>query len=145
MPAGGPLGRSISSSQGAFTTPIVTNNPVFQVKLLSVDDKMEQKGGDSKKMQDTIKRGDKIIGKAMGDSGKKKYKGVVQNILKDSNGNELSYVITDEDGNQIKIDPSTATFLDLHDTGREAGSAERNRVTESNHVMLFEDWKASRS
>jgi hypothetical protein len=145
MPAGGPLGRAITKSQGAFTTPIVTNNPVFQVKLLSVDDKMEQKGGDSQKMQDTIKRGDKIVGQAMSDSSKKKYKGVVQNIQKDSNGNEICYVITDEDGNQVKIDPSTAAFLDLHDTGREAGSAERNQVTESNYVMLFEDWKASRS
>jgi hypothetical protein len=150
MPAGGPLGRAITNSQGAFVTPIVTNNPVFQVKLASVDDRMEQKAGDSDEMQDKIKRGDKISGTPIGEKPREKQKkriGLVQNIIKDANGNETAYVITDEDGDQIKIDPSSAAFIDMHDTGREAGSAEKYKMTESKvagPAMLFEQWKANR-
>lgn len=144
MPHGGQFSRAVTQSQGAFVTPIVTNNPVFQVKILSFDDRMEQRAGNSKRMEDNIKRGDEIVGQAMGDNGKKKYRGAVQNITKDENGNELYYVIIDEDGNKQKIDPTTASLLDLHDTGRETRSAERNSVTESNHVMLYEEWLESR-
>jgi hypothetical protein len=149
MPAGGPLGRAITNSQGAFVTPIVTNNPVFQVKLATVDDRMEQKSGNSEKMQDKIKRGDTISGTPIGErpnTKQKKRMGVVQNILKDANGNETAYVITDEDGDQLKIDPSSASFIDMHDTGREASSGERWEMTEnvSCRAMLFEEWKQSK-
>lgn len=150
MPAGGPLGRAITNSQGAFVTPIVTNNPVFQVKLASVDDRMETKAGNSNRMNDEIKKGDKIIGTPIGEKPGKKQKkrtGVVQTIFKDANGNVISYTITDEDGDQVKIDPSSAVFLDMHDTGREAGSGEKFTVSESlsGPAMFFEEWKTSRS
>lgn len=151
MPAAGPIGRSLSRSQGAFTTPIITNNPVFQVKLVAVDDRMEQRGGNSEVMEDKIKRGDQISGTPTGENPNQKQRkriGRVQNIIKDAHGNDIAYVITDEDGDQVKIDPSSAVFIDMHDTGREASSGEKNKMTESKKIshqaLLFEDWKASR-
>ena len=141
MPQGGQIGRSMARSQGAFVTPIITNNPVFQVKLLDVDDKMEAPAGDQKPMEDEIKRGEAVIGMALGGDNKKKHKGLVQNIVKDPKGNVTSYIITDEDGDQLKLDPTSVGRLDLHDEGKEKHAGGDFQVSENkNRALDFDTW-----
>lgn len=140
MPNGGRTGRAIAKSQGAFVTPIVTNNPVFQVKLADVDDKLEQPAGQQKEMKDEIRRGEAVIGTALGKDNKKKHKGIVQNIVKDANGNVTSFTITDEDGDQIKLDPTSVARLDLHDEGKNKTAGDTFKVMESNRAKSFEDF-----
>ena len=140
MPNGGRTGRAIAKSQGAFVTPIVTNNPVFQVKLADVDDKLEQPAGQQKEMKDEIRRGEAVVGTAMGKDNKKKHKGIVQNIVKDANGNVTSFTITDEDGDQIKLDPTSVARLDLHDEGKNKTAGDTFKVMESRRAKSFEDF-----
>jgi hypothetical protein len=141
MPQGGKVGRAISRSQGAFVTPIVTNNPVFQVKLVDVDDKFEQPAGQQKPMKDEIRRGEAVVGMALGNDNKKKHKGLISNIIKDAKGNVTSFVITDEDGDQIKLDPTSVARLDLHDDGKEKHAGEDFQVTEQNNrAKDFNTW-----
>lgn len=141
MPQGGKTGRALAKSQGAFVTPIVTNNPVFQVKLADVDDKMEQPAGQQKPMEDEIRRGEEVVGTAIGKDNKKKHKGIVQNITKDANGNITSFTITNEDGDQLKLDPTSVARLDLHDEGKDKHAGDDMKVMErSNRAMDFDTW-----
>lgn len=143
MPQGGRVGRSIAKSQGAFVTPIVTNNPVFQVKLVDVDDKLEQPAAQQKPMKDEIRRGEAVIGTALGKDNKKKHKGIVDNIIKDANGNVTSFTIVDEEGDQIKLDPTSVSRLDLHDDGKNKIAGDDFKVMEkSNKAMSFDAWLA---
>ena len=141
MPQGGRVGRSIAKSQGAFVTPIVTNNPVFQVKLVDVDDKLEQPAGQQKPMKDEIRRGEAVVGTALGTDNKKKHKGIVDNIIKDAEGNITSFTIVDENGDQIKLDPTSVSRLDLHDDGKNKIAGDNFAVMEqSNRAMDFDTW-----
>ncbi len=140
MPQGGKTGRSIAKSQGAFVTPIVTNNPVFQVKLADVDDKMEQPAAQQEPMEDEIRRGEAVVGVALGKDNKKKHKGHIENIGKDSNGNVISFTITDEDGDKIKLDPTSISRLDLHDEGKEKHAGGDFKVMESHRAKDFHSW-----
>lgn len=141
MPQGGRVGRSIAKSQGAFVTPIVTNNPVFQVKLIDVDDKLEQPAAQQKPMKDEIRRGEAVIGTALGRDNKKKHKGIVDNIIKDANGNVTSFTIVDEEGDQIKLDPTSVSRLDLHDDGKNKVAGDDFKVMEkSNRAKDFNTW-----
>jgi len=143
MPQGGRVGRSIAKSQGAFVTPIVTNNPVFQVKLIDVDDKLEQPAAQQKPMKDEVRRGEAVIGTALGKDNKKKHKGIVDNIIKDANGNVTSFTIVDEDGDQIKLDPTSVSRLDLHNDGKNKIAGDDFKVMEkSNKAMSFDAWLA---
>ena len=141
MPNGGRTGRAIAKSQGAFVTPIVTNNPVFQVKLVDVDDKLEQPAAQQEPMKDEIRRGEAVVGTALGKDNKKKHKGIVQNIVKDAKGNPSAFIITDEDGDQIKLDPTSVARLDLHDEGKNTKAGDDFKVTEKFKALNFEDWK----
>ena len=145
MPQGGKTGRAIAKSQGAFVTPIVTNNPVFQVKLADVDDKLEQPAGQQKAMKDEIRRGEAVVGTALGKDNKKKHKGLVENIIKDSKGNITAFVITDEDGDKIKLDPTSVARLDLHDEGKEKHAGGDFKVSESSRALDFDSWNSSKS
>ena len=143
MPQGGRVGRSIAKSQGAFVTPIVTNNPVFQVKLIDVDDKLEQPAAQQKPMKDEVRRGEAVIGTALGKDNKKKHKGIVDNIIKDANGNVTSFTIVVEDGDQIKLDPTSVSRLDLHNDGKNKIAGDDFKVMEkSNKAMSFDAWLA---
>lgn len=145
MPAGGRTGRAMSKSQGAFVTPIVTNNPVFQVKILGMDDKLEQPAGQQKPMADEIKRGEAIIGVVIGGGKeKKKHKGLVQNITKSSDGTVTSFTITDEDGDTLKIDPNSVARLDLHDEGKNKNAGQDFKIAEG-RAMDFASWKLNES
>ena len=137
MPQGGRMGRALAKSQGAFITPIVTNNPAFQVKMLNVDDRLEQQAGTEKRMKDNFKVGDVIIGTEF--NKKDKHRGKITKLVKDSEGKLNSYMIDDEDGDTIKIDPTTAERLDLHDTGGNSKSGENFALVE--RTYNYEGWK----
>ena len=141
MPQGGRVGRSIAKSQGAFVTPIVTNNPVFQVKLVDVDDKLEQPAAQQEPMKDEIRRGEAVVGTAIGTDGKKKHKGIIQNITKDAKNNNTSFTIIDEDGDQIKLDPTSVARLDLHDDGKNTVAGDDFKVME---MISFDEWKGKK-
>jgi hypothetical protein len=148
MPQGGRTGRAMAKSQGAFVTPIVTNNPVFQVKVLGMDDRMEQSAGQQEPMKDEIRRGEAVVGIAIGGGKeKKKHKGLVENIIKDSNGNVTSVVITDEDGDKLKLDPTSIKRLDLHDEGKNSTAGEDFKIAEDSvyRAKTFDDWKLNES
>jgi hypothetical protein len=134
----------ISSGTGSFVTPIVTNNPVFQVKVLAVDDKMETKAGAEKKRQNNLKISDTIKGIVLGGESKKNQKGKIQKIEKDADGDILSYVIINEKGDKLKIDPSSAQKINLNGD-KEFGEPVVSSPVSENYVLLFEQWKSSKN
>jgi hypothetical protein len=138
-------GRAITQSQGAFVTPIVTNNPVFQVKILAVDDKLETRPGQSKPIAKTFRNGDVIRGNKIGGDNKKDYIGTISNIKKGGDGNIIYYTIHDDSGQTVDLDPSTISMVDFHDTSNSKIDGENFYVMESisSNVMNFVEWKRS--
>jgi len=104
---------------------------------------MEQPAAQQKPMTDEIRRSEAIIGTALGKDNKKKHKGIVQNIVKDSSGNVTAFIITDEDGDQIKLDPTTVSRLDLHDEGKNKTAGDDFKVMELARAVSFEDFLRS--
>jgi hypothetical protein len=135
--------RNISSGSDSFVTPIVTNNPVFQVKILSVDDKMETKAGTEKKRKDTLKISNTIKGIVLGGESKKIEKGKIEKIEKDANGDILSYVIINSKGDKLKIDPSSAQQINLNGDKGFGENIVSSPVSE-NYVLLYEQWKSNK-
>ena len=58
------VGRTPQSTQEHV--PTSKENPVFTLKILNVDRRMEQKGSPAKEEEITLKIGDPIIGKELG-------------------------------------------------------------------------------
>ena len=133
--------RNIST--GSFVTPIVTGNPVFQVKVLSVDDKMEAKAGAAKKRVDSLKISDTIEGIVLGGGSKVKEKGKIHKIEKDADGDILSYVIINTKGDKLKIDPSSAQRINLNGD-KEFGEPVVSSPIPENYVFLFEQWQTNK-
>jgi len=130
-------------STGSFVTPIVTGNPVFQVKVLSVDDKMEAKAGAAKKRVDSLKISDTIEGIVLGGGSKEKERGKIQKIEKDADGDILSYVIINTKGDKLKIDPSSAQRINLNGD-KEFGEPVVSSPIPENYVFLFEQWQTNK-
>lgn len=129
------VGKSMSGGamggKSAQVTPMITDNPVFKFKVVDVDRRMEQTSGNGKEPVETLKIGEPIQGKKVGD--RKAYRGRIQNIEKDSEGDLLYVIITNEEGENIKIDPTSIQKLNLND-----GTLKNE--SENRKVLLYEQW-----
>ena len=129
------VGKSMSGGamggQSGHVTPMITDNPVFKFKVVDVDRRMEQTSGNGKEPVETLKIGEPIQGKKVGD--RKAHRGRIQNIEKDSEGDLLYVIITNEEGENIKIDPTSIQKLNLND-----GTLKNE--SENRKVLLYEQW-----
>lgn len=107
----------IAGGVGSIDTSVITNNPVFKVSIVPASDELQEKPRykiDRKK----LKLGDIIEGNRLtkkGEKDNKKYIGRIQRIERDEKGNDLYYIIIDEKGKRIKINPNAASFIDFSD------------------------------
>jgi hypothetical protein len=130
-------GRSISTGNLSPMIPIVTNNPAFQVKILPVDGRNEEKAGLQKpddKEQAAVKIGDYIAGEVVSDTKKKgkKVAGKVTQVLK-NNQDIYGYKILDTEGKEVVIDPTTVV---IQDPNGHQGDANES------YVLTYENWLA---
>ena len=107
--------RSMGFANG-MTSTAITNNPVFKVKITSLDNQYEQRQPDSKKekkRQDSeeFEIGDVVKGRTLG--GEEEYKeGKIHRFVKDKSGNLSAIIVQDKSTEkEIKLDPSSCTKI----------------------------------
>jgi len=107
--------RPMGFANGQNVTAI-TNNPVFKVKITSLDNRFEQSQPNpkkEKKRQDSeeMKTGDVVKGRVRG--GEEEYReGVVVRFDQDKSGNVSLVIIRDEDEEkEFKLDPASCKVL----------------------------------
>ena len=137
--------RNITSGSQSPMVPLITNNPTFAVKIVALDGKMEQKPNQRNTGDpEAIRIGDTIRGEVMSQT-RKRGENVIGRVLQVEleDNSVTSFKVITQRGKEVQIDPSTAVKLDTHKEGPK-GSPDTNAAFES-HVMLYEQWKASRS
>jgi len=125
--------------------PLVTNNPAFSVKIVALDGSMEQKPNQRNTANpEAVKIGDTVRGEVLSKT-KKRGENVIGRVLQvELEDNAVaSFKVITQRGEEVHLDPSTVIKLDTHKEGP-AGSPDTNAAFE-NRIMLYEEWKASRS
>jgi hypothetical protein len=126
-------GRSINTGNLSPMIPIVANNPAFQVKIMPVDGRLEEK---PRQKQDTaeqekIKVGDYIVGEELSETRKKGKKVSGQVIQVQMGGEDVTgYKILDGSGDEVIVDPTTAVKADHN------GQVGANE----SFVLTYENW-----
>lgn len=147
MPLSGGVGAKSSGNQ---FTPIVTNNGAFNVKIVPLDGKMEEKPNQKVDAQaeTRIKVGDMISGEEV--KTERKIIGKVVAIDVDDN-HIVGYKVLDDEGKEVILDPST---ISKHNTnnGKDlpnkqpapaVGESVLLKSQSSMFVKSFEDWSNS--
>lgn len=136
--------RNLISGNNTPFIPLVTDNPAFKVAIIPVDGRFEEKPNpkDGSKEILAIKIGDTIRGEVLSNL-KKSGKRVIGKVLQiqQNNGEISAYKVLDQRGDDVLVDPTTVTKIDLH-SDSDSGNVNTNPVIESKHVMLYEEWKA---
>ena len=145
-----PGSRNIAAGGASPYIPWITNNPAFQVQIVPLDGGLEQKPNqkDDKSTQDAVKIGDVIRGEEVSRT-KKRGKNVLGRVLQvEMKGGEIvSYKIITQRGEEVLIDPTTATKIDLNGEDPEPTSAQQTQLegyAPTAKVLLYEQWKYNR-
>jgi len=142
--------RNIAAGGASPYIPLATNNPAFQVEIIPMDGRLEQKP-DAKSgagqisaigVGDTI-RGEEVSGTR--EKGKRAMGRVV--AVEKDNESITGYKILGANGKEIIVDPSSAVKVDVNGedpvpTAQQTQQLEK--YTPQNRVMLYEHWKMSR-
>lgn len=138
--------RNIAAGGASPYIPLITNNPAFQVEIVPLDGRLEQKPNAKAGAQDAtgIGVGDTIKGEEVSQSreGGKKAMGRVVAIITD-NGNVTGYKILAADGKEVVIDPTSAVKIKLNgdDPVPSAQQVQLENYSPENKILLYEEWK----
>ena len=135
--------RNIIAGGSSPYIPLITNNPAFQVEIIPLDGRLEQKPNQKNDTQQqlAIKIGDTIRGEVTSNTRKvgEKVLGRVLQIQQED-GEIVGYKVITKRGKEVMVDPTTTTKIQVHGESL-PGSPNTNANFES-RVMLFEEWKA---
>jgi hypothetical protein len=133
--------RSISAGSQSPYIPLITNNPAFQVEIVPLDGRMEQKPNqrDDTKQQLSIKIGDTIRGEEVSET-RKKGRAVLGRVLQIEmeDGAVAAYKIITQRGKEVFVDPSTSTKIKIH--GEALPGAPNTNAAMEHRILLFEEW-----
>ena len=129
--------------------PLITNNPAFQVEIVPMDGKLEQKPNQKNAAQDAtnIGVGDTVKGEIAQGTGDKKITVMGRVVAIENNeGTITGYKVLDQKGKEVIIDPSTAVKIQVNgeDPVPSAQQVQLENYTPANKVMLYEEWKQNK-
>ena len=137
------VGRSMGSGFASPAYPVVSNNPAFKVEIIPLDNRFEQKNNAKSNAgeMEEIKVGENIRGEIMHGTKKKgdTVEGKVVSIDKDDD-TVLAFRIVTKDGEEVNIDPTTASKVDGHP--EDFAKQDEPGNTYENRIMNFNQWLA---
>jgi hypothetical protein len=138
-----PVSRSIGSGFASPAYPIIANNPAFKVEILPLSNRFEQENNakpNTKEMGE-IKIGDMIRGDVSGgtDTSTEQVEGRVVAIDQEDE-TVLSFRVVTEDGDEVNIDPTTASKVDGHP--EDFADSDQPGDTYENRIMSYDQWLA---
>lgn len=139
-----PLGQnSVRGGSNNIQSYAITDNPVFKVKIRSLQTNVEEVPQKGREDSDTdytkkYKVGDFVKGTGMGKD--KVYSGEITKIEKNEKGEGTSLIIIDKDSKKrIKLDPSTCSKKELK--GHNRDTEDLPFFADSlNHVMSYSEY-----
>ena len=142
--------RNIVAGGSSPYIPLITNNPAFQVKIVPLDGRMEQKPnqkGDADQ-QKAVQVGDTVRGEELS-KGRIRGKNVIGRVIaiETDAGSITGYKIIDQRGHDVILDPTTTTKIDLNGEDpipQTAPQTQLENYSPENSVMLYEEWRLSK-
>ena len=140
--------RNITAGGSSPYIPLITNNPAFQVEIIPLDGRLEQKPNskDGTQQQKAIKIGDTIRGEVV-NKAEKRGERVMGKVLaiEVANGSITGYKVMTVRGKDTIVDPSTAVKIDLHgeDPMQSAPQTQLEKYQPVERVKLYEEWRFS--
>lgn len=139
--------RNVGSGNGSMMVPLIANNPAFNVAILPVDGRMEQKpfAKNDTAQINAIKVGNTVRGTVV--NTEKDVEGKVLQINRQNN-QIVSYKILTGAGEEVLIDPTSASKKIEHGQDSEVvGGIDYNDVpqgvsNESHRVKNYHSWLA---
>ena len=117
------------TQNSGYTNSIFFNNPVFKIKLIKTNNKIQQKRNQKIKNNEKLHKGDYVIGIPLKKNKlidkNNKQKGIIDNIIKDDNGNIITITIINKDSKKIDLDPS---------------SVKKIKIVDNKKIFNFENW-----
>jgi len=139
--------RNIVAGGASPYIPLITNNPAFQIEIIPLDGRLEQKPGQKSgaAQQKAIKIGDTVRGEIVSQTRKSgdRVMGKVLAIEID-NGSVTAYKVMTVRGKEVLVDPSTAVKMDLHGEDPVPTSAPQTQLEAyqpTARVKLYEEWR----
>jgi hypothetical protein len=138
-----PVSRSIGSGFASPAYPVIANNPAFKVEILPLSNRFEQENSakpNTKEMGE-IKVGEMIRGEISGgtDQKTKQVEGRVVAIDQEDE-TVLSFRVVTKDGDEVNIDPTTASKIDGHP--EDFAQEDEPGDTYENRIMNYSQWLA---
>jgi hypothetical protein len=134
--------RNITAGATSPYIPLITNNPAFQVSIVPLDGRMEQKPNqkDDTRKQQEIKIGDTIRAEVVSKT-KKKGEKVTGRVLQVemTDGAATAFKIITQRGKEVLVDPTTASKIEVH--GEPIPGGINTGTTLEHRTLLFEEWK----
>ena len=142
--------RNITAGGASPYIPMITNNPAFQVEIVPLDGRMEQKPNQKNDaaQQNAVQIGDTVRGEILS-KGKVRGKNVIGKVLaiETDSGSFTGYKIIDQRGQEVVLDPTTVTKSNVHgeDPIPSAPQTKLESYTPKKGVMLYEEWRLARA
>ena len=137
------IGRSIGSGFASPAYPVVANNPAFKVEIIPLDNRLEQSNNAKSNAGELeeIKVGENIRGEIMRGTNKKgkTVEGKVVAIDQDDE-TVLAFRVVTKDGEEVNIDPTTASKVDGHP--EDFANQDEPGNTYENRIMNYSQWLA---
>jgi len=138
-----PVSRSIGSGFASPAYPIIANNPAFKVEIIPLSNRFEQENKAKPNTQEIgeIKVGQMIRGEVLGGTDQKTEQVEGRVVAVDQeNETVLSFRVITKDGDEVNVDPTTASKIDGHpeDFAEETQPGD----TYENDIMTYEQWLA---
>jgi hypothetical protein len=137
------VGRSIGSGFASPAYPVVANNPAFKVEIIPLDNRLEQSNNAKSNAGELeeIKVGENIRGEIMHGT-KSKGKSVEGKVVSiDQDGETvLAFRVVTKDGEEVNIDPTTASKVDGHP--EDFAQQDEPGNTYENRILSYSQWLA---
>ena len=141
--------RNIVAGGASPYIPLITNNPAFQVEIVPLDGRLEQKPNQTKDARlGKIAVGDSVRGEEISKNRKNGKQHIARVIgIEQNNGQITAYKAITQRGVEVLFDPTTVTKMDIHGEDPNPMTAPQTQLeayTPANRVMLYEQWIDSR-
>jgi hypothetical protein len=141
--------RNIVAGGASPYIPLITNNPAFQVEIVPLDGRLEQKPNQTKDARlGKIAVGDTVRGEELSRTRKKGAQHIARVIgIEQENGEITAYKVITQRGKEKLLDPTTTTKMDLHGEDPVPMTAPQTQLeayAPVNKVLLYEQWIVSR-
>ena len=136
------------TQNSGYTNSIFFNNPVFKIKLIKTNNKIQQKRNQKIKNNEKLHKGDYVIGiplkKNKSIDKNNKQKGIIDNIIKDDNGNIITITIINKDSKKIDLDPSSVKKIEIVNNKKIFNFENWNKkefiITNKNFLKIIENF-----